>query len=70
MNTVLASALPLLGGKPQPLMISTIFDKTLLENDTCAQKQKQRMCQTLKDPETKLQILALITCISYIYIFC
>ncbi|CAL1138086.1 unnamed protein product [Cladocopium goreaui] len=33
-NTVLASALPLLGGKPQPLMISTIFDKTLLENDT------------------------------------
>eukprot|EP00435_Cladocopium_sp_Y103_P069750 s562_g33.t2 len=32
-NTVLASSLPLLGGKPQPLMISTIFDKTLLFNE-------------------------------------
>ncbi|CAK9020545.1 Chloride channel protein 1 (ClC-1) (Chloride channel protein [Durusdinium trenchii] len=30
LNTVLASSLPLLGGKPQPLLISTIFDKTLL----------------------------------------
>ena len=28
-NTYLASLLPLLGGKPQPLLISNIFDKTL-----------------------------------------
>eukprot|EP00434_Breviolum_minutum_P030250 symbB.v1.2.026756.t1/scaffold2700.1/size72752/1 len=31
-NTILASSLPLLGGKPQPLLISTIFDKTLLDS--------------------------------------
>ncbi|CAJ1454519.1 unnamed protein product [Effrenium voratum] len=30
LNTLLASSLPLLGGKPQPLLISTIFDKTLM----------------------------------------
>ncbi|CAE7264210.1 PSL4 [Symbiodinium sp. KB8] len=33
LNTVLASSLPLLGGKPQPLLISTIFDKTLMQKD-------------------------------------
>lgn len=33
LNTVLASSLPLLGGKPQPLLISTIFDKNLMQKD-------------------------------------
>lgn len=32
-NTYLASLLPLLGGKPQPLLISNIFDKTLTSHD-------------------------------------
>jgi hypothetical protein len=46
-NTGLASALPLLGGKPQPLMISTIFDKTLLENDTWVRKSRNSACVKL-----------------------
>ena len=29
LNTFLAGSLPFLGGKPQPLLISNIFDKTL-----------------------------------------
>ena len=30
LNTFLAGSLPFLGGKPQPLLISNIFDKTLI----------------------------------------
>lgn len=33
-NTLLASSLPLLGGLPQPLLISKMFDKNLMDNDT------------------------------------
>jgi len=33
-NTLFAAALPLMGSKPQPLLISTAFDKNLMLNDT------------------------------------
>merc|ERR1712232_854148 len=33
-NTVLAALLPLLGGKPQPLLLSTLFDKNLVVDDS------------------------------------
>lgn len=33
LNTFLAGSLPFLGGKPQPLLISNIFDKTLMSHD-------------------------------------
>jgi len=34
LNTVLAAQLPLLHGKPQPLLLSTIFDKTLVASES------------------------------------
>ena len=55
LNTVLASSLPLLGGKPQPLLISTIFDKTLLfsENDAWVPRLKTALVARIKRSKEK-----------------
>ena len=43
LNTSLAASLPLLGGKPQPLLLSNIFDKTLMWSDDWAAWKAKRL---------------------------